>query len=201
MIRLVVGLGNPGLKYRHTPHNVGFEVVDRLAERHGGEFRASRKYRAELATVAIADREIVLFEPTTYMNLSGEAVVPYARYRGIEPGEILVVCDDIHLPAGRIRVRPRGSAGGHKGLLSIIQHLGTSEFARLRVGIHPGEPVEDLTEFVLRPWWGDRREALERVCDGAADCVERAIPVGLTGKVLSEFNGWDFLTPRDATGP
>jgi len=198
MIRLVVGLGNPGLKYRHTPHNVGFEVVDIVASRHGGSFRVSRKDRAGLAAVTLADRAMVLMQPTTYMNLSGEAVVPYARYHGIEPGEILVVCDDINLPLGRIRIRQRGSPGGHKGLLSILPLMGTNEFPRLRIGIDTGEPIDDLTEYVLRPFWGKHREAMERVCEGAADAVERVIAVGLTGKVLSEFNGRDFLAQQDS---
>ncbi|MCX8038272.1 MAG: aminoacyl-tRNA hydrolase [Candidatus Sumerlaeia bacterium] len=194
MIRLIIGLGNPGLKYRHTPHNVGFAVTDLLADRHGADFRASRKDRALLAAAQIAGRDVILMQPTTYMNLSGEAVAPFARYHGIEPAQLLVVCDDIALKVGRLRIRARGSAGGHKGLLSIIHHLGTNEFPRLRIGIDAGQPIDDLTEYVLRPFWGETREAVERVCEGAADAVERAVAEGLTAKLLSEFNGRDFLS-------
>jgi len=196
MVRLIVGLGNPGAKYRATPHNVGFEVVDILARRHGGEFRPHRRFRVEIATVTLSDREVALLQPMTYMNLSGEAVAPFARYRGIEPGEVLVVCDDIALPIGKIRLRRRGSAGGHKGLASIIEQLGSSDLPRLRIGIDSGEPVEDLTDYVLQPWWGERRRAMERICAKAAEAVERLFEVGLS-KAASEFNGRDFLVPDD----
>jgi len=191
-IRLVVGLGNPGLKYRNTPHNVGFEVADRLAERHGGGFRSRRKFQAEIGSVEIAGRTIVLMKPITYMNLSGEAVAPFARYHSIAPGEILVICDDINLPMGRIRLRRRGGDGGHKGLASIIAALGSPEFARLRIGIDPGEPIEDLTNYVLTPWWGEVREAMERICATAADAVETALEEGLD-RAMSLFNGLDLL--------
>lgn len=197
MVRLIAGLGNPGTKYRHTPHNVGFEVVDILASRHEGTFRRSRRFRADVATVAVADHKITLLQPATYMNLSGEAVVSYARYHAIEPGEMLVVCDDINLPLGRMRLRRQGSAGGHKGLTSIIQMLGSNEFPRLRIGIDTGEPIEDLTDYVLQPWWGERRRAVEHICGCAADAVERMIAVGLA-KASTEFNGRDFLSPGNS---
>jgi PTH1 family peptidyl-tRNA hydrolase len=197
MVRLIVGLGNPGTKYRHTPHNVGFGVLDILASRHRGDFHASRRFRADVAAVTIADREVILLAPTTYMNLSGEAAAPFARYRAIEPAEMLVVCDDVALPMGRIRLRRKGSAGGHKGLTSIIQHLGTNEFPRLRIGIDSGERVDDLTDYVLRPWWGERREAMGRVCERAADAVERLLEIGFA-KTASEFNGRDLLASDDA---
>lgn len=186
-IRLVVGLGNPGLKYRHTPHNLGYQVVDFLSSRHQGVFRRNRRFRAAVATVTIADCTVALMRPTTYMNLSGEAVAPFARYRAIEASEILVVCDDVNLPTGRLRLRSRGSAGGHKGLASIIEALGSSGFARLRIGIDPDEPTGDLTNYVLTPWWGERRKAMEDICTRAAEAVERAIEAGLS-RAMSEFN-------------
>lgn len=192
MIRLIAGLGNPGAKYRHTPHNVGFEVAEILAERHGGEFRKSRKFRAHAASVAIAGREITLLMPTTFMNLSGEAVVTYARYKSIAPDEMLVVCDDANLPMGKIRLRASGSHGGQKGLASIIHVLGGEDFARLRIGIDPGRPVHDLTRYVLTPWWGETRETMEHVCERAADAVERAIETDLD-QAMTEFNGRDLL--------
>ena len=198
MIRLIVGLGNPGSKYRYTPHNVGFEVVDRLADRHHGEFRDSRRFRSAVAAVTIADQNVHLMQPATFMNLSGEAVAPFARYRGIEPGEILVVCDDINLPLGKIRLRREGSAGGHKGLTSIIQMLGNNGIPRLRIGIDAGEPVDDLTEYVLKPWWGERREAMEHICECAADAIERIFGAGFA-KAASEFNGRNLLTPDDSS--
>jgi len=196
MIRLVVGLGNPGLKYRHTPHNVGYEATDILAARHGGELRHSRRFRAGVATVTIGDRQVTLMQPATYMNLSGEAVVPFARYHEIAPSEMLVVCDDVSLPLGRIRLRQRGSAGGHKGLTSIIQHLGSNDFPRLRIGMDAGEPIDDLVEYVLRPWWGERRGAMEHMCEAAADTVERALAISLP-RLMSEINGRDFLRAEE----
>ena len=192
MIRLVVGLGNPGAKYRGTPHNVGFEVAERLAERHGGAFRLSRRFRADTASVEIAGRVVTLLMPTTYMNLSGEAVVSYARYKSIAPADVLVVCDDANLPVGKIRLRADGSSGGQKGLQSIIDLWGNEEVPRLRIGIHPGETVADLTRYVLTPWWGETREAMAGVCERAADAVERAIETGLD-QAMAEFNGLDFL--------
>lgn len=193
MIRLIAGLGNPGAKYRGTPHNVGWAVVDRLAERWSGEFRSQRRFKGEVAEVRIADKPVVLLMPTTYMNLSGESVVPLARYRSIEPDEILVVCDDVNLPMGKIRFRTQGSHGGQKGLLSIIQHLGTNEFPRLRIGIDPGEAIHDLTHYVLTPWWGDARVDMDIVCDRAADAIEQALRTDLA-TAMNEFNGLDFLS-------
>lgn len=198
MIRLVAGLGNPGAKYRHTPHNIGFEVAEILAERHGGEFRANRKFRADLAEVAIAGRGVTLLMPTTFMNLSGEAVVTYARYKSIPPDEMLVICDDANLPMGKIRFRAGGSHGGQKGLASILSHLGADDFARLRVGIDPGQAISDLTRYVLTPWWGKAREAMEHVCERTADAVERVLETDLD-RAMAEFNGQNFLEPPDAS--
>jgi PTH1 family peptidyl-tRNA hydrolase len=192
MIRLVVGLGNPGIKYRNTPHNVGYEVVEMLADRHRGDWRESRRFRAALAQIEINDHPVLLAEPLTYMNLSGEAVAPLVRYHNIELPEILVVCDDVNLAMGRIRLRPDGSHGGQKGLLSIIQALGSTEFPRLRIGIDSGEPIHDLVEYVLTPWWGEARESMRIVCDRAADAVERVITTNLK-LVMSEYNGRDFF--------
>jgi PTH1 family peptidyl-tRNA hydrolase len=128
------------------------------------------------------------------MNLSGDAVAPYSRYRNIAPEEILVVCDDANLPMGRLRLRSKGSAGGQKGLLSIIQQLHTDAFGRLRIGIDPGEPIHDLTDYVLTPWWGETRESMQIVLEGAADAVEQAVGTGLDA-TMSEFNGRDFFNP------
>jgi PTH1 family peptidyl-tRNA hydrolase len=193
MIRLIAGLGNPGARYRHTPHNVGQDIVDILAERHGGQFRADRRFKGELAEVRIADQPVTLVIPTTYMNLSGQCVVPAANYRNLEPEEILIVCDDADIPMGRIRFRKQGSHGGQKGLLSVIQTLGTNEFPRLRIGIDPGEPIHDLTQYVLTPMWGEVREEMQHVCERAADAIERAVETDI-GTAMNEFNGVDFLS-------
>jgi PTH1 family peptidyl-tRNA hydrolase len=128
-LRLVVGLGNPGREYHETRHNVGFMIIDRLAATAGVPFRKEGK--AELARTP----EFLLCKPLSYMNVSGEVVGPLARYYKMEPAEILVVLDDMALPLGKLRLRPGGSAGGHNGLKSVIQHLGTNAVPRLRVGI------------------------------------------------------------------
>jgi len=192
-MRLIVGLGNPESKYRHTPHNMGFQVTDLLATRHGGQWRSSRAFHASLANVTIADHELSLMQPMTYMNLSGGAVASFARRRLVEPGEILVICDDAALPLGRVRLRQRGSAGGHKGLLSIVERLGTIEFSRLRIGIATDAVGdEDLSDYVLRPWRGELRKAMEAMCEHAADAVERILSVG-EAKAMTELNGQKFL--------
>ena len=195
MFRLVVGLGNPGAKYRNTPHNVGFEVAEILAARHGGTLCESRRFRCALAEIAIDDAPVVLMEPLTYMNLSSEAVGHYMRYHNMGIEELLVVCDDVNLPVGRLRLRAGGSHGGQKGLLSIIQALGSQEFARLRIGIDPGAPIDDLTAYVLTPWWGEAREEMALVCDRAADAVECAVRSGLR-ESMTRYNGRDVLEPE-----
>lgn len=194
---MIVGLGNPGARYRDTPHNLGFRVVDLLADRHGGRWRASRRFRADLATAELAGHEIPLMKPTTYMNLSGEAVGPFVRHHAIEPCRMLVICDDIDLPIGQIRIRRRGSGGSHKGLISIIAALGSEDFPRLRIGIDPGEPIGDLTDYVLTPLWGNAREAITRVCTVAADAVELAVEAGLE-QAMSRFNRRDLLAENSS---
>lgn len=176
MIRVVVGLGNPGPQYRSTPHNVGFDVLDRLARRHGGIFRFERRFEAEVAEIPVAGQRLVLMCPTTYMNLSGRAVAAWRAKNGGEPEEFLAVCDDVHLPLGRLRLRHGGSHGGHKGLLSLIQSLGTLEYPRLRMGVKPpsGE-IADRVDFVLRAFHPDVRADAALMAERAADAVEVAV--------------------------
>lgn len=147
---LVVGLGNPGSQYRQTPHNLGFEVLDMLASQH----QARWALRECQALVALAERdqmEWVLVKPQTWMNLSGRAVKSALEQFRFALSELLVVCDDLALPFGKIRIRAKGSAGGHNGLKSIIEHTESSEFARVRLGILPELGVSDAAEYVLSP--------------------------------------------------
>ena len=163
---LVVGLGNPGSQYRQTPHNLGFEVLDELA----AQLQARWAPRESQALVALAEREQmewVLVKPQTWMNLSGWAVKSALEQFGFGLSELLVVCDDLALPFGKIRIRAKGGAGGHNGLKSIIEHTGSSEFARIRLGILPELGVSEAAEYVLSPI----REEFEKL---ALTMVEQA---------------------------
>lgn len=168
---LVVGLGNPGPRYVHNRHNVGFQIVDLLAEQHDLTF-TSTKHRALVAGGRIYDLRVMLAKPTTYMNASGEAVAALVRYYDVLLDRLLVVYDDLDLPLGKLRVRPHGGAGGHRGMRSIIQRLGTEEFARLRVGIDRPPGRMDPTDYVLQDFRTEEEETMAITRREAADAVE-----------------------------
>jgi PTH1 family peptidyl-tRNA hydrolase len=185
-VKLVAGLGNPGAAYRGTRHNVGFEVLDLLAVRHGLQFATSRvealeaRWRVDAATV-------VLVKPLTYMNLSGTAVVGLSRYYRIERPDVLVVCDDVNLPLGRLRARSGGSEGGHNGLRSVAQAFGTTEYARLRVGVGRGDERRDLAGHVLAKFEPEERDGVADAIARSADAVETWIRQGLE-QVMNRYN-------------
>lgn len=186
-MKLIVGLGNPGLEYEMTRHNLGFMLIDRLFERAGG-----RRYRpessAKVAQVELAGQRVILAKPETYMNLSGDAVRPLLDRHGEgSPANLIVASDDVALPFGMIRVRARGSAGGQKGLKSIIEVLGTQEFARVRLGVKPDHPVDDLSSFVLSPIRKRDRGMLDEAVDRAADAVETILTEGVE-RAMARFN-------------
>lgn len=179
-MRLIVGLGNPGAQYDFTPHNVGFHAIDLLCQRHGGQWTVERRFEAMTTDVIISGKKLTLMKPLTYMNLSGRAVAAWRSKNGGEPDEILAMSDDIHLPMGQLRLRPNGSHGGQKGLLSLINSLGTLDFPRLRVGIGPtGGTVVDRVQYVLARVRPADRELFERSWEDAADCIEDVIKLGL----------------------
>ncbi len=187
-MKLIVGLGNPGRRYERTPHNVGFDVVDHLAQRHGAQWALASRFEAALAEASIVGQRVVLMKPLTYMNLSGRAVQTYLAKNGGEPGDILVICDDVNLPLGQLRLRLSGSHGGHKGLLSIIQSLGTLDFPRLRIGVRPAEiPTEGWIEYVLSRFSPEAWDVIERAEQEAADAVEIALERGLEA-AMNRFN-------------
>ena len=177
-MKLVFGLGNPGKEYERTRHNVGFQILDVLARRYGVSF-SSHKYKALAAGVRIGDERVLLVKPITFMNLSGEAVAPIVHFYKVPLTEILVVYDDLDLPLGVLRLRPKGGAGGHKGLKSIIQHLGSNEFPRLRVGIGRPPGRMDAADFVLRPFTKEEEEIMALVREEAADAIELWVREGL----------------------
>lgn len=183
---LVVGLGNPGERYAYTPHNLGFLVADRLAARHG--IRMARKQAMSLVGVGeIASAQVVLAKPQTFMNRSGAAVRALLEAESLGADRLVLVYDELSLPWGNLRVRARGSAGGHHGVESVISQIGTTEFPRIRLGIHPGRPVEDGAEFVLTPFSRARLEELNEFVDRAADAVEVLIAEGVD-KAMAKFN-------------
>ena len=163
-MKILVGLGNPGGQYETTRHNVGWMALDRLASERGFTFRTDRRFRADLAETTIPEtgEKVVAVKPLTYMNLSGESVRAVMQFYKVEPADVLVIYDDIALPLGMIRVRPGGSAGGHNGIKSMIQHLGTQEFPRVRIGV--GAPAGGAIGHVLGTFrkdeWPEVHEAL-----------------------------------------
>jgi PTH1 family peptidyl-tRNA hydrolase len=184
-IRLVVGLGNPGRQYEDTPHNLGFLTVDRLAERHG--LRISRKECLALTGEGeVAGRRVVLAKPQTYMNRSGSAVRMLLEKYGMEPRQMLVIYDDLDLPWMMLRIRPKGSAGGHHGMESVGKEIGTTNFARLRLGI-AGYRVEDGAKFVLARFGRAQKKQLDELLDLAAQAAESVISEGVE-KAMARFN-------------
>jgi PTH1 family peptidyl-tRNA hydrolase len=181
VFRLLAGLGNPGRDYEATRHNAGFLVLDELARRAGAPFAAEEKWHAALARVGPA----ILMKPMTFMNLSGEAVGGFCRFYKIDPSEVLVIIDDAALPIGRLRLRRRGSAGGHNGLESVINHLGTDAVARLRVGIGSGEIA--MRDHVLGRFSESERALMAQAIGRAADAVECAQSNGFD-TAMNQFN-------------
>ena len=185
-MKAIVGLGNPGPEYAATRHNVGFEVVDELARRWQVKLKKWRK----VGTLALAkDHDALLMEPTTFMNLSGEAVLSVGSFYKVDSSDWLIVVDDVNLPLGRVRMRKMGSAGGHNGLKSVIQHLGP-DFARLRIGVGRGDPKWDLADHVLARFEPEERRSVEEAIGRAADAVETFVTEGIE-PAMNRFNARD----------
>lgn len=193
-MKLIVGLGNPGRRYHSTPHNVGYEAVDQLAERHGLKWKHSARIEADFAGGFIRGVDSMLLKPRTYMNLSGKSVAPLVKGENLRTDrDLLVVLDDVELPLGRLRLRPEGSAGGHNGLRSLIAALGSQEFPRLRLGVAPpggreGEERGDLARYVLAKWGKSQRPEVDRMVDRAADAAEAWLVEDDMQRVMSAFN-------------
>jgi PTH1 family peptidyl-tRNA hydrolase len=185
-VKLVVGLGNPGRKYTRTRHNVGFRVLDVLADRLGAAVDKKR-FEALYTAVPTPAGRVVLVAPQTYMNLSGRAVGHFLRYFKAEAGGVLVVCDDIALPLGTIRLRARGSSGGQKGLASVLRELGTQEVSRLRVGVGAPPGQVEAADYVLGRFTEDDERTLGPVLQRAADCVEVWLAHG-AAEAMNRFN-------------
>ncbi len=196
---LVAGLGNPGEEYAATPHNLGFLVVDRLAARH--QIRMTRKEcQAIIGQGSIGGKTVLLAKPQTYMNLSGVAVKPLMERNEISSAELILVYDELDLPWGSLRVRPKGSAAGHNGVTDVIAKIGTQEFPRIRLGVHPGHPLSSAKgdgsvlrdkktgkDYLLSRFTRQQTETLDAFVDLAADATESIIAEGVE-KSMAKFN-------------
>ncbi len=182
---LIAGLGNPGEEYENTPHNLGFMVIDRLAESNA--IRVVRKENmARVGLGAIKQKQVALAKPQTFMNLSGPSVKGLLERYELKPDRLILVYDELDLPWGSLKIKPKGSAAGHKGAKSVIGALGTSEFCRVRLGIHPG-PSVDGESFVLRPFKKSQKQEVDDAVTRGAEAVESIIAEGVE-KSMTVFN-------------
>ncbi len=198
-MRLVVGLGNPGERYRDTPHNAGFRVCDLLALRHG--FAAEvRRYQGRFRRGRMHGADVGLLKPETYMNLSGDSVAAALRYLPIEPSDVVLVYDELDLPAGRIRIRPGGSPAGHNGVISVVERLGTRDIPRVRIGV--GRPAERGREsgHLLGKVRPELREIFEKSVERGADAVEALLEQGVP-EAMNRFNGLPSIGDEETPEP
>ena len=198
-MKAICGLGNPGPRYKGTRHNVGFDVLDELAKRAGIAFESApadaliaRWRRTDTEVQGLGAPGVILLKPLTFMNLSGQALGEMVRYFKIDVADVLVVLDEVQLPLGKLRARARGSAGGHNGLKSVIEHLGT-DVSRLRMGVGRGDSQRDLADHVLAKFDRDEADEAARMTTRAADAAEAFITGGIA-EVMNRFNGGDPAT-------
>ena len=182
---LIVGLGNPGKQYDMTRHNIGFHTIDYIADKYGAKL-TKLKFKAVYGEATISDEKVYLVKPQTYMNLSGDSVGEMAQFYKIPPENIIVINDDISLDVGRIRVRPKGSAGGHNGIKSIISHLG-SEFMRVKMGVGEKPAHYDLADYVLGHFQKEDRELVEEAMDRAVEAIAMMVQGDCAG-AMNHYN-------------
>ena len=186
-MKLIVGLGNPGIEYQFTPHNLGFLTIDRLADECGAEVR-NRQCRALTARAVIGSEAVLLAKPETYMNLSGMSVRELVQKHEIKPETgLIVIYDELDLPLGTLRVRQRGSSAGHNGMESVIGALGTQEFLRIRLGIAPNRKIGDGVKYVLTPFRKAQLKKVDEVLDAAAEAVKVILTEG-PAAAMNRFN-------------
>jgi len=186
-VKLIVGLGNPGIEYQFTPHNLGFLAIDRIANNLGVEVR-NRQCRALTARAVIAGQPVILAKPETFMNLSGLSVQELvAEYQADVKSDLIVIYDELDLPLGSIRIRQRGSSAGHNGMESILSALGTDEFLRIRLGVAPDRKITDGVKFVLTPFRKAPLKVVDEVLDIAAEAVEVILKEG-PAAAMNRFN-------------
>jgi len=189
-LKAIIGLGNPGNEYKRTRHNVGFEVIDELTRRWSVTLRSSSKRKARL--IAVKDRDVLLAQPQTFMNLSGAAVAGIMAFYRLPPADVLIVVDEVQLPLGKLRLKRSGSAGGHNGLKSVIESIG-QDFPRLRIGVGRASDARNLSDHVLGKFLSQEQPVVERAIMRAADAVETFVSDGLV-TAMSRYNA-----PEEAT--
>lgn len=186
-MKVLVGLGNPGAQYANTPHSVGFEAIDAIAASCGATWEEKRQFKCLMAKANFAGVPVMLVKPQTFMNLSGDSVAPVVKYNNVTSTDLLVIQDDIDLPVGRMRIRKGGSCGGHNGIRSIIERLGTPDFARLKLGV--GKDKDDVVAHVLGKFDPVTRKTMDTV---VAEAVKAAALVLTDGpdRAMNAYNGW-----------
>jgi len=187
-MKLIVGLGNPGKEYKLTRHNMGFMVVEQLAEECGVKFRKHRRFKGMAGEGMIGEEKITLLMPQTFMNLSGHSVRSIINWLKIELDNILLVVDDVALPFGAIRIRPKGSGTGHKGMRSVIDCLGTGDFPRMRIGIMGRSQIKDCSRYVLDSFTKKEKKALPEILNRSSQACESWLKEGI-GRAMNKFNG------------
>lgn len=192
-MKVIVGLGNPGRQYVHTPHNVGLEVIAELAQRHGCAMRRSFRFRARTGKGAIAGQQVLLVVPVAFMNNSGPVVAAIVNKLGVAVQDLIVIADDADLAEGQLRIRARGGSGGHKGMQSILDHLGRDQFVRVRLGIGRRRNAADLVTHVLTPWsataWKEMEPMIGRAADAVAFLLEHGVEAAMNAFNMSSAPG------------
>lgn len=186
-MRIIVGLGNPGRKYVYTRHNVGFLVIDELAKRHMIRLNTKKSFKALIGEGLLNDEKIMLVKPMSYMNNSGISVKNVINYTNVSLNNLLVAYDDLHLPLGEIRIRSKGSSGGHKGISSLMMHLDTTVFSRLRIGLGSSTEFKTATNFVLGKFSAGENKTIQSAIPRATEAIECWIDMGIN-KCMNQFN-------------
>ena len=202
-VKLIAGLGNPGREYANTPHNVGFAVTDLLCERLDGSWHLEPRFKGRVARVTHAGESVLLVQPQTFMNASGDCVGAIANYFRIEPDDLMAVLDDVELPPGRLRIRPQGGDGGHRGLASLIMEFGTDRFVRVRIGVGRGAHAsqgQSLVGHVLGRLPPEAQEAVDRVLPVAADALLETIRSGAS-VAMNKYNGYGVEAAHETATP
>ncbi len=188
-MKIIVGLGNPGEKYAHTRHNIGFMVLDHLARQQQWEFRNRNELKSWIAEGECHQEKLLLVKPSTYMNLSGEAVSKVLHFYKKNPSDLILIYDDLALPLGKIRIRPSGSAGGHNGIRSILDHLKNENFLRLRMGIGPLPPHFPGADFVLGKFFSGESQEVNKMIELGNEVLQFLISGNDVEKAMGRYNG------------
>lgn len=199
-MNVIAGLGNPGAEYANTPHSIGFEAVDAIAREIGASWKSVPSFKGDLATGAFAGKNVILVKPTTFMNLSGNSVAPVVKYHNGSASDLIVILDDINLPVGKIRVRKGGSSGGHHGLESVIDQMGTPDFYRIRIGVGRDEKdAKDVVGHVLGKFDARLRPAVDESVAAAVQAAETLETNGLE-IAMNRYNGWTAEAVKAVSG-